>query len=62
MRSITVPKLVRDAGVFLLNLLLALLGATSVEGPLYDVFRWKEPKALLLKEYLLSAAISFALG
>jgi hypothetical protein len=62
MRSITVPKLVRDAGVFLLNLLLAFLGATSFEGPLYDLPRWKEPKALLLTEYLLSAAISFALG
>jgi len=48
--------------MFLLNLLQAFFGATFVESPLYRLFPWKTPKELLLKEYILSAAISFALG
>ena len=57
-----VAKLFRYSGIYLLNLFLAFFGATSLEEPLYGVFHWKAPTAILMKEYVLSGGISFALG
>jgi len=50
MHSTKIPKLVRVAAMFLLNLLQALLGTTALELPLYALYRWKTPEAFLLKE------------
>lgn len=62
MHSTRIPKLARVAGMFLLNLLQAILGTTILELPLYGLFRWKTPEAFFLREYVLSAAVSFAIG
>jgi len=55
-------KSVRTSGVFLLSLIEAVLGTAVVETSLYPLFPVNTPRALLLKEDLLSAAVAFALG
>jgi hypothetical protein len=60
--TVTVPKLIRGAGMLLLNLLLALFGANTFDAPLYDAFDWHGTSAMLMREYFLTGGISFALG
>jgi len=52
----------RLAGVFLLCALQAIIGTAIVETPFFAIFRPNTVVGVVLKEYVLSVAIAFAIG
>lgn len=54
--------LIRGIGVFLVNLFVAVMGTTVLEGLPYRVFKTRTPGMYLIRDYLINVLIPFGLG